>query len=271
MARPLWFNKLVKTIFPVRFFAARTTKIPVLGDLIYRWLFKEDDLVYLPSNKVISINEPIGGTEQLILPSQVVDHFIQCAEVHWIMDFCICRDAENCQNYPIDLGCLFLGEAALGINPEIGRRVTREEALEHVRRSQEAGLVHMVGRNKMDTVWLGVSPGSKLLTICNCCPCCCIWGILPDVTPQINAKVNRMPGVTVSITDECIACELCLDDICFVNAIFVSNGRYHIDDLCKGCGRCVSMCPADAIEIHIQDDHYIQSTIDRIAPLVDIS
>jgi len=27
------------------------------------------------------------------------------------------------------LGCLFLGEAALGINPQLGRRVTKEEAL----------------------------------------------------------------------------------------------------------------------------------------------
>jgi ferredoxin len=271
MGRPLWFNELVKMIFPARFMAARATKIPVLGDLIDRWLFEGDDLFYLPVNQVIPINEPVGGTEQLILPSQVVDHFIEKASVHWIMDFCICRDSNHCQNYPTNLGCLYLGEAALGINPQIGRQVTKQEAFEHVRRCQEAGLVHMVGRNKLDTVWLGVGPGTKLLTICNCCPCCCVWGVLPDVIPQIDARVNRMPGVTVSINDECIACELCLDDVCFVNAISVSDGHYHIEDICKGCGKCVAICPVDAIELTIQDDQFIETTLARISPLVDIS
>jgi len=271
MGRPLWFNELVKMIFPGRFLAARVTKVPVVGELVDRWLFAGDDLIYIPSNQVVPINEPVGGAEQLILPSQVVDHFIEKANVHWIMNSCICRDANRCQDYPIELGCLFLGEAALGINPEMGRSVTKEAALEHVKRCQEAGLVHMVGRNKLDTVWLGVNPGSKLLTICNCCPCCCVWGVLPEVTPQINAKVNRMPGLTVSITDECIACDLCLDDVCFVNAISVSDGYYHIDDICKGCGRCVAICPAEAIEITIQDDQFIKATVARISPLVDLS
>jgi ferredoxin len=271
MGRPLWFNELVKLIFPGRYLAARITKIPVLGELIDRRLFEGDDLIYLPMNQVITINEPLGGTEQLILPSQVVDHFIEKANVHWIMNSCICRDSNQCKNYPINFGCLYLGDAALGINPQMGRRVSKEEALEHVRLCQEAGLVHMIGRNKLDTVWLGVGPGTKLLTICNCCPCCCMWGVLPEVNAQINAKVNRMPGVTVSINDECIACELCLDNVCFVDAISVTDGYYHIDDICKGCGQCVVICPVEAIKITIQDDQFIEATLARISPLVDLS
>jgi ferredoxin len=271
MGRPLWFNELVKLIFPARFMAARATKIPLLGEWVDRWLFEGDDLIYLPLNQVVPVNESIDNPEQLILPSQVVDHFIEKAKVHWIMDRCICRDSNHCQDYPTDLGCLYLGEAASGINPQIGRQVTKEEALEHVRRCQEAGLVHMVGRNKLDTVWLGVGPGTKLLTICNCCPCCCIWGILPEVTSKIEAKVNRMPGLTISINDQCIACELCLDDVCFVNAISVTDGHYHIDEICKGCGKCIAICPVEAIELTIQDDQFIEATVARISPLVDIS
>ncbi len=271
MSRPLWLNEFVKKIFPVRFLAAKTTRLPVLGDLIYHWLFEDDDLIYLPSNQSILINEPIGTTEQLILPSQVVEHFIEEANVHWVMNSCICRDANHCKDFPIDLGCLFLGEAARGIHPDLGRRVTKEEALEHVQRCRDAGLVHMIGRNKMDTVWLGVSPGTKLLTICNCCPCCCIWRILPDVTPQIGSTVGRMPGLQVTINDQCIGCGICLQDVCFVDAISVSNGNYTIDDACRGCGRCVSICPVEAIEINIQDNHFIERTVSRISPLVDLS
>jgi ferredoxin len=271
MGRPLWFNQLVKMIFPGRFLAAKFTKLPLMGGWVDRWLFEGDDLIYLPLNQAITVNEPITGTEQLILPSQLVEHFIQEASVHWIMDSCICRESNQCKDYPIMRGCLFLGQAALGINPELGRPVTKEEASNHVQRCQEAGLVHMIGRNKLDTVWLGVGPGTKLLTICNCCPCCCIWRILPDVTPQINAKVNRMPGLTVSINDQCIQCGLCLQDVCFVDAISVKDGTYQIDDICKGCGRCLTVCPADAIEISIQDDQFIEATLARISPLVDLS
>jgi ferredoxin len=271
MGHPLWFNTFIKKIFPLRFIAARITKLPVFGQAIYHWLFEGDDLIYLPPNRSIMINEPLASMEQLILPSQVVEHFIEKANIHWIMNSCICRDANQCKDYPIDLGCLFLGEAALGINPSLGRRVTKAEALEHARRCREAGLVHMIGRNKLDTVWLGVKPGTKLLTICNCCPCCCIWGVLPDVTHQIGSTVQRMPGLRVTINDQCVGCGLCLQDICFVDAISFSDGRYTIDDTCRGCGRCVSVCPVEAIEIIVEDSQFIEATVSRISPLVDLS
>lgn len=271
MGRPLWFNEFIKKIFPIRFLAAKSTRLPVFGKVIYHWLFEGDDLIYLPPNHLIPVNEPIATPEQLILPSQVVEHFIEKANVHWIMNSCICREANQCKDYPIDYGCLFLGEAALKINPNLGRRVTKDEALEHARRCRESGLVHMIGRNKLDTVWLGVSPQTKLLTICNCCPCCCIWGILPDVNHQISSTVHRMPGLKVTISDQCTACGLCLQDICFVDAISVSNGRYTIDDDCRGCGCCVDICPVEAIEITIQDNQLVENAVSRISTLVDLS
>lgn len=271
MARPLWFVKLVKATFPGRFFLAEMTKAPVIGKIIDRWLFAGDDIVYLPQDHVIQINEPLTRPDDVVLPSQVVEHFIAQANYHWIMDACICRDANDCEDYPVDLGCLFLGEAALGINPRLGRRATPEEALEHVRRGREAGLVHLVGRNKLDTVWLGVGPGDKLLTICNCCPCCCLWRILPNVVPRIGDKVTRMPGVTVAVTDRCIGCGTCTQDVCFVDAIQLIDERAVISDACRGCGRCVSVCPQSAIELSIDDAQFIDKTITRLAPLVDVS
>jgi hypothetical protein len=56
------------------------------------------------------------------------------------------------------LGCLFMGKAVLGINPALGRLVSKEEAHEHIRRCNEKGLFHLIGRNKLDTVWLGIGP-----------------------------------------------------------------------------------------------------------------
>ena len=89
----------------------------------------------------------------MLLPSQVVEHFIEKANYHWIMNTCLCRDASKCKDYPVTLGCLFLGEAALGINPKLGRR-GRRRAHDHVKRCREARLVHLIGCNKLDRIWL---------------------------------------------------------------------------------------------------------------------
>jgi ferredoxin len=174
----------------------------------------------------------------------------------------------ECTEYPIDIGCLFLGEAATKIDPSLGHLVTKEEALEHVRKAREAGLVHLIGRNKLDVVWLQVGPGTKLLTICNCCPCCCLWRMLPDLSPHISGKITKMPGVTVSVTDACVGCGICTE-VCFVDAISVVENKAVIGDACRGCGRCVDACPHGAIELTV-DDGAIEKTVEEIGSLVDL-
>lgn len=271
MSRPVWMTGLIKKTFPNRFLVARLTRWPVVGKLLDRMLFEGDDLVYLPQERVLSLHVPVEQPEGMVLPAQVVNYFIEKANVHWIMNSCICREAEQCQDYPPDLGCLFLGQAALGINPKLGRRVTKAEALAHARRSREAGLVHLIGRNKLDTVWLGVGPGEKLLTICNCCPCCCLWRVLPHVDPAIAGKVSRLPGVRVTVSDACVGCGTCTRGICFVEAIHLVNGRAVIHDACRGCGRCVSVCPEGAITLTVDDQAELaRQLIERIAKLVDV-
>jgi ferredoxin len=271
MSRPLWFVQLIKMAFQGRFLAARATRAPVVGNLVDRWLFEGDDLIYLPPDNLIQINETLELPGEMVLPSQMVEHFIEQANTHWVMNTCVCRDASRCEDYPIDLGCLFLGEAASGINPKLGRPVTKQEALAHVGRCREAGLIHLIGRNKLDTAWLGVGPGDKLLTICHCCPCCCLWRTLPHLAPQISAKVTHMPGVTVKVTERCAWCGTCTQSVCFVDAIQLVDGHAAINDACRACGRCVQVCPHDAIEVSIQDDRFVLQSIARIAPLVDVT
>lgn len=271
MSQPIWFVKLLHKFFPGRFLLAKLTRIPAIAWITDRLLFEGDDLLYLPQDQVISVNETVDRPGEMVLPSQLVEHFIEEASHHWIMNTCICREASGCEDYPIDLGCLFLGKAAEGINPKLGRRVTKEEALAHAKRCREAGLVHLIGRNKLDTLWLGVGPGDKLLTICNCCPCCCLWRVLPHIAPQIGAKVTRMPGVTVTVTDRCAGCGTCTQEVCFVDAIHLVDGRAIINDLCRGCGRCIDVCPQDAIELTVADEGFLEASINRISPLVDLS
>jgi ferredoxin len=271
MSRPVWFVELIKKAFAGRYLAARATRLPAVGKMVDRWLFDGDDLIYLPRDRSIPVHTRVDLPGEMVLPSQVVEYFVERASHHWIMDTCLCRDAGDCQDYPVGLGCLFLGQAVMDINPRLGRLVTKQEALAHVRRCREAGLVHLIGRNKLDTLWLGVGPGRRLLTICHCCPCCCLWRVLPHVAPAISAKVVRMPGVDVTVTDRCVGCGACTRGVCFVDAIRLVNGRAGVEDQCRGCGRCVGVCPQEAIEITLQQDGFLSETVARIANLVDVS
>jgi len=271
MARPLWFVELIKKTFPNIKLIAKLTKIPILGTLFDLLLFKGDDIIYLPQDKIIRVDRELEGYSEYILPSQVLEYFINKAKHHWIMNFCICRSSMECEDYPHNLGCLFLGDAVLDINPQLGRLVTKEEALEHLKKCREAGLVHMVGRNKLDAQWLGVKPGEKLLSICNCCPCCCLWRISSIVSSKIGSKVNKIPGVTIKVTEKCIGCGTCLKGVCFVNAITLVDNHAVISELCKGCGRCVSICPQNAIELTIDDEQYVIKAIRRIDKLINIT
>ena len=128
MARPLWLVKLIKKTFPNVSFIAKLTNLPIIGTFIEHLLFKGDNIIYLPQDKVIEVNKPLGEFDEYILPSQVLEYFIEKANYRWIMNFCICRSSMKCKDYPIDLGCLFLGNAVLGINPQLGRLASKNQA-----------------------------------------------------------------------------------------------------------------------------------------------
>jgi ferredoxin len=271
---PYWIKTLINKTFYQRFFLSGLTRYPIFSRMVEKMLFEGDEIYYLPKDRVIAIGETVDteDVQSMAVPSMVLEHFIRKADFHWIMDFCICRDSNGCKDYPTELGCLFLGEAARGINPKFGRPVGVSEALAHVDRCREAGLVHLVGRNKLDTVWLNIGPSNRLLTICNCCPCCCLWKVLPTIDAQISRKVSRMPGVRLMVTDQCKGCGICTRGSCFVGAIALDGKRAVIDDdQCRGCGRCADICPNGAIHVEIDRPDYIEATIERISSVVDVS
>jgi ferredoxin len=271
MASPYWIKKLINKTFSQRFFWSKLSNVPGIGRLIEYALFENDDIIYLPKTRSITVNSAIEQKENIVAPTDIIEHFIEKSSFRFIMDFCICRDSTKCAEYPIELGCLFLGEAAKGINPKFGRPASKEEALEHIGGCRKAGLVHLIGRNKLDKVWLNVGPGEKLLTICNCCPCCCLWKVLPIITPSIGSKVQRMPGISVAVTEKCVGCGTCTKDICFVDAIRMEDDHAVIGSDCRGCGRCVDICPQEAIEIKMDKTENVEEAVDRISKLVDVS
>jgi ferredoxin len=272
MRKPPVFVVFLGKMFPYRFFVAKMTRVPPFKRLLDRMLFYQTNLTYLLKDSVVEIQleKHIQPPDNIVLPSQVVDHFIRNASHRFIMDFCICRRSMHCKNHPVELGCLFLGDAVKDIDPAYGKEVSLDEALAHVQKCRKAGLIHLVGRDHIDKTWLQVKSGEKLMTICSCCPCCCLWKWLPDLDPSIRSKVKRMPGVTVQVTNDCIGCRACVDS-CFMHAIQLNNNKAYISDECRGCGRCVDTCPRHAIQLRIDDDLFLEKTIERVASAVNVT
>ena len=229
-------------------------------------LFETNDLTYLTKDEVIEVNlnKEINSVDNIAVPSSIVEHFIMESSYRFIMDFCICRESMSCENYPIELGCLFMGEAARKIPKELGRTATKEEALLHVKRCREAGLVHLIGRDKLDETWLGVGSKIPLVTVCNCCECCCLWRMRPYLDGELSSTVKRMPGIDIQVNDNCNGCGICAENVCFQDSIKIKDRKAVLGDDCVVCGRCAERCPQDAIDIIIKDEDFINKTIERV-------
>ncbi|MBR5503723.1 MAG: 4Fe-4S binding protein [Methanobrevibacter sp.] len=275
---------LVKHTFHTRFFLSKLTrKSKIAKKIIERTLFQDDEMFILPNKNTvkktksttistnIEVNQSFQKDDSEFVPSEILKEAIKKASDIVIMNKCLCRSSADCQDYPQELGCIFLGPTSRKIPSKYGRRATVEEALEHVDWADSEGLSHVIGRNKIDTVWMHVGPKEELLTICHCCPCCCLWKVLPDLDEDISEKVLRLEDVEVTtVSEKCKMCKKCLgDNVCFGGAISLVDGKITIDqDKCVGCGHCVQKCKFDAIELNYSQKS-IDSVLNRIGELVD--
>lgn len=261
---------VLKYIFNWRFWIAEITKKSrTYKKIIDKILFEDDEIVVIPNT--ININKKIESAGSEFLPTDVIKEVIKRTDDIVIMNTCLCRISNNCEDYPQDIGCIFLGPTANKIPKHIGYKASVDEALAHVDKADAAGLSHIIGRNKIDTVWMNVRPGKGLLTICHCCPCCCLWKVYPNLDDDISDKLEKLDGVTVKLHEEnCRKCKLCLDEVCMFEAISMKDGKITIDtDNCKGCGLCVNTCKFDAITIDYTDEA-INNVVNRVDNLLKI-
>lgn len=237
---------------------------PVLRSLLPRILeARGTSFTYIPVHERVELRGSIA------MPIYVVEHFINRAVHHVILDFCPCRKSFGCKEFPEDRGCLFLGEGAREIEPSVGRHVGREEALAYLHSGVAMGLVPLIGKIDFDAVMLGVKKHNRLMTICQCCPCCCLSTSLHYASRGVRDFITRLEGVEVKVTEDCTGCSACVEACIFKQMKLVDDVAL-VGDECKGCGRCAAACKADAIRISINDPDFIKAYIDRIGANVDV-
>ncbi|MCS7177955.1 MAG: 4Fe-4S binding protein [Anaerolineae bacterium] len=192
-----------------------------------------------PIHRVVPVQEAIPtGLE--IFPHEQAAAIVESAR-SWGVRECICRKQQRL----IGRGCKAPLESCLILAPVEGafehdertRPITREEALQVLRRAEETGLVHTTGNFR-----------DRHYYICNCCPCCC--AVLRGLTEfAVPTAVARSGFRSVVDPEACLGCGACLER-CPFGALSVPEDIAIVDgNRCLGCGVCVSACPAGALRL----------------------
>ena len=192
-----------------------------------------------PFTRVVPVEQTLEGGSR-VLPVDSAVKIVERARTLAVAN-CTCRlTAKKC-TAPVE-ACLQLNRAAeYAIKRGTGREISVEEAKEILRKSEEAGLVHVTD-NRAENQHI----------ICNCCSCCCI--VLPYII-EIGSRVLLAPSRFLPEVDfgRCTLCGICVE-ACPVKALsMVAAGkeeRVHVkEDLCIGCGQCAFRCPEEAIAL----------------------
>jgi len=244
---------------------ARLSNLPGIRQAGRKLLFADGtNLSYIPINE--GLNVPPG----VVAPTGIVEHFIREACHHVIIRRCPCRSANGCREYDPGFGCTFLGSGARQVDEGIARHVTMEESLAHFREATRLGLVTAIGSFKADAIALGVKDSGRLMTVCHCCPCCCVSTGLHLAEPRARGVMVKLEGVEVEVGDGCTACGACVE-ACIFRQMRLDGDRAVVGPECKGCGRCASACRQGVITISIDNPAYVEECIARIGSAVDVT
>ena len=240
--------------FPQTFFwrGVNTPNAKKMAELIIKYSGKDQleeaygktktkALRYVPASPSVDPNQ------YAVFPFEMMEELIQKVRVIALVH-CPCRataqligkkrcdhSLENCIKY--DELAEYL------IEKGIGKEITKQETLQILKKSEEAGLVHLV-----DNAREGIKH------TCNCCGCCC-WSVGTIRRKRIPRDV-LMATYFLRETDKekCIGCGQCVD-ICPVNVIKMEGDFPVVDrEWCIGCGVCAVPCPSSAIKLVRKSD-----------------
>jgi len=192
----------------------------------------------------IIINKELEAPIEQILPTQKIKELIEKYD-DIAVGICYCRQHNEflgnpCKQIELIPSCFTLGKSARHTsNHGFSKLISKEEALQILKKCEEAGLVHKAYHLHSDTK-------KEEVAICNCCNCCCLNARNCLIFPVTNAT-NYLASID---QDLCIGCGTCIEK-CHNKAIELNedNKAERIEDFCIGCGVCAYFCLENAISL----------------------
>jgi electron transport complex protein RnfB len=205
--------------------------------------------------RVVPVNIQIDAKHQ-VQPFEDLLLTLEKAKSFQLMD-CICKKergllGEACK-HPMEVCMAFANHEGAFDKYPLGRVISKEEALEVVKKSDEEGLVHAT---------FNVQNGQMF--VCNCCSCCCgmLRGMKHYNAPNLMAKSNYLATID---QETCAACGVCANERCPVEAIEEKEGQYEVQhDRCIGCGICVPTCATESISLMRKPDAVHEAPPDHL-------
>jgi len=198
------------------------------------------------TSRYIPPTETTNQDIEAVLPYHMMDWVVSNATQIAVAN-CSCRMAmkllgKSCE-HPMEVCLKFDEMAQYLIDSGQGREITKQEARNLIKTSEQAGLVHFV-----DNCIEGIKHN------CNCCGCAC-WNV-GSIKRRKIPRDTLMATYFLRVTEQkdCTGCEHCLQ-VCPVDALTMKENFPLTDnDWCIGCGVCVAKCPADAAKLTIRAD-----------------
>ena len=248
----------------------------------------------------IPINESLGTIESETLPRKVFEHFFNKASNIYLLSKCPCRVYQGCKEHDHSIGCMQLGDDTLKIagtpldialsgqvpgmeklaeslpaKEDLGRFITKEEAIEVLNRAVDDGLMPLLGKVKEESIGYGFEETGHFMSMCFCCSCCCVnvkAYKYASVGSKLQHVLHRMEGVAVEVDPvKCNGCELCIPECNWNSMEMIADKAVINQDSCLGCGRCEEACDYDAITITIDDDSRVHQLIRKLESVVDVT
>ena len=195
----------------------------------------------IPQLRVIPLDQTVNYEQSIAQYDDLKAVIENIGEPIAVMD-CICRKGadligEPCTKTKLIESCFtFRNAAKMSIEKGLARAVTKEEALEILKKAEEEGLVLQPGNSQ------------RPMNICTCCGCCC--GVLKGHKqfPEISHLFATNYYAEVD-TELCVGCGTC-EDRCNVDAVHLEDDIAVVDKTrCIGCGVCVPTCTSEAMTL----------------------
>ncbi len=243
----------VPGIFEYQFLrGTRTERDVKLARLIHSYKEAVDAIrgipkISFPPARVITVDEKVEAGNKVHTYDQMSAYVEKSDPIS--VGTCYCRheaelvDENDTCGKPNDVCMQFGAGARFVIDTGMGREISKKEALEILKRSEEEGLVHCSSNHQ------------NIDFVCNCCADHCI--ILKTALAQPKPGLALNSGFEPSIDqEECTLCEVCIEN-CPATALAMSEDDVlQLDlDRCFGCGVCATSCPTDAISLVAKAGH----------------